>query len=159
MKQAWRKFSPHRPMVYYFFEDIIDAEYESENRLVKIFTYFSVIGIVIAALGLFGLVSYMAEQRTREIGIRKVLGASVSKIVSLIMTEFIRSVVIANLIAWPVAWIFLNKWLENFAYRTKMGVWIFLSTGLVTIFIAVFTISYQSIKSARANPVDSLKYE
>ena len=109
--------------------------------------------------GLFGLASFMAEQRTREAGIRKVLGATVPNIVRQLSREFITWVLLANIIAWPIAFIAMNKWLQNFAYRTSIGIGTFILSGLIALVIALFTVSYQSIKAALANPVQALKYE
>ena len=110
-------------------------------------------------LGLFGLASFLAEQRTREIGIRKVLGASVPGVVLLFLKEFSKWIVLSNLIAWPAAYIAMNKWLQNFAYRTDVGIETFILSGLLALGIALLTVSYQSLKSANANPVEALKYE
>ncbi len=115
--------------------------------------------IGIACLGLFGLASFSAEQKTKEIGVRKVLGASVSGITFLLTKEFTRWVLVANLVAWPVAWVVMNSWLQGFAYRTQIGWPVFLLSGLLALGIALITVSYQSIKAATLNPVDSLKYE
>ena len=125
----------------------------------RVFGAFAILAIFIACLGLFGLTAFAAEQRTKEIGIRKVLGASDSKIFLLLSKEFVRWVLLANLIAWPISYFAMNKWLQNFAYRTHTGVVSFLLSGGTALLIAYLTVSYQSIKSARANPVDSLRYE
>ena len=124
-----------------------------------IFGSFSILAIIIACLGLFGLISFATEQRTKEIGIRKVLGASVQGIVGLLITKFIKWVLMADIIAWPLAYFFMNNWLKNFAYRTDMSIWIFIISGLTALAIALLTISYQTIKAATSNPVDSLRYE
>jgi putative ABC transport system permease protein len=115
--------------------------------------------IIIACLGLFGLISFAAEQRTKEIGIRKVLGASVANLVSLLSRDFLKLVAMANVIAWPVAWFAMNKWLENFAYRIDIGWWVFVLAGGLALLIALVTVSTQAIKAALANPVESLRYE
>ena len=125
----------------------------------KIFGYFTFLAIFIACLGLFGLASFTAEQRTKEIGVRKVLGASVSNIIFLLSKEFLKWVVIANLIAWPVAWYALSSWLENFAYRTNIGIWVFILSGAVAVIIAILTVGFQAVKAAIMNPVESLRYE
>jgi putative ABC transport system permease protein len=115
--------------------------------------------IIIACLGLFGLISFAAEQRTKEIGIRKVLGASVANLVSLLSRDFLKLVAMANVIAWPVAWFAMNKWLENFAYRIDINWWVFALAGGLALVIALATVSTQAIKAALANPVESLRYE
>jgi putative ABC transport system permease protein len=122
-------------------------------------TYFAVLTVFVACLGLFGLASFTTEQRTKEIGIRKVLGASVSNIILLLSKDFLKLVVIANIIAWPIAFYFVNSWLQNFAYRTSVNWLFFLLTGVLSLIIALFTVSIQSANSARANPVESLRYE
>ena len=120
---------------------------------------FSSLAILIACLGIFGLVSFTAEQRTKEIGIRKVLGASVSGIIMNLLKGFTKWIVLANVIAWPIAYYFMNKWLQNFAYQMNLNVWAFIFAGLATLAIALLTVSYQAIKAATASPVDSLRSE
>ena len=127
--------------------------------MAKLLGTFSVLAILIACLGLFGLVTFITEQRTKEIGIRKVLGSTVTGVFILLAREFIKWVLIANLIAWPVAYYFMSNWLQDFAYRIDITFWPFLLSGLVALLIAVITVSYQSIRAALANPVESLKYE
>jgi len=153
------EFSPESPFSYSFFDERIDRMYRSEQKLGQSFIYFTLITIFVACLGLFGLTSFTAEQKTKEIGIRKVLGASVSGIVYLLSRELVKWVLIANLIAWPLAWFFSNRWLQNFAYRINVNIWTFILSAALALAIALITVSYQSVKSARANPVDSLRYE
>ena len=159
VKGVMKKFSPSSPFFYSFFDEVFERAYFTEQRMGRIFGAFAILGIFIACLGLFGLTTLAAEQRTKEIGIRKVLGASDSKIFLLLSKEFIRWVLVANLIAWPLAYFAMNKWLQNFAYRIHIGIVAFLISGGTAFLIAYLTVSYQSIKSARANPVDSLRYE
>ena len=140
-------------------DEAYDNLYKSEIRLNIFFRLFTLIAIFISSLGLFGLASFMAERRTKEIGIRKVLGASVPSIVIFISRGFTKWVLLANIIAWPVAYYFMNKWLRNFAYRIDLSVWIFFLSGLAAFGVALLTVSYQSVKAAVANPVDSLRYE
>ena len=154
-----KKFSPSYPFSYSFFDEVFERAYFTEQRMGRVFSSFAVLAIFIACLGLFGLTAFAAEQRTKEIGIRKVLGASDSKIFLLLSKEFIRWVLLANLIAWPIAYVAMNKWLQNFAYRIHIGIVAFLISGGTALLIAYLTVSYQSIKSARANPVESLRYE
>ena len=154
-----KKFSPGSPFSYSFFDEVFERAYFTEQRMGRVFGAFSILAIFIACLGLFGLTAFAAEQRTKEIGIRKVLGASASKIFLLLSREFLRWVLLANLIAWPVAYFAMHKWLQNFAYRIQVGIVAFLISGGTALLIAYLTVSYQSIKSARANPADSLRYE
>jgi putative ABC transport system permease protein len=154
-----KKFSPSYPFSYSFFDEVFERAYFSEQRMGTIFKAFAILGIFIACLGLFGLTTFTAEQRIKEIGIRKVLGASDSKIFLLLSKEFMRWVLLANLIAWPIAYFAMNQWLKNFAYRAQIGIVAFLISGGTALLIAYLTVSYQSIKSARANPVVSLRYE
>jgi len=153
------KFAPGYPSNYHFLDEALDDLYRSEERVGTIFRYFSVLAIFISCLGLFGLASFMAEQRTKEIGIRKVLGATVSNIIFLLSKEFAKWILVANIIVWPIAYYAANKWLQGFAYRTTIGLWIFILAAAMVLFIALLTVSYQSFKAATANPIDSLKYE
>lgn len=159
VKGVMKKFSPSYPFSYSFFDEVFERAYFTEQRIGRIFGAFSFLGIFIACLGLFGLTAFAAEQRTKEIGVRKVLGASDSKIFLLLSREFVKWVLFANIIAWPVAYYAMNSWLQNFAYRVHLGVAAFIIAGVAALLIAYITVSYQSIKSARTNPVNSLKYE
>ena len=154
-----KKFAPSYPFSYSFFDEMFERAYFTEQRMGRIFGAFAILAIFIACLGLFGLATFAAVQRTKELGIRKVLGASDSKIFLLLSKEFIRWVLLANLFAWPIAYFVMNKWLQNFAYRIHIGIAAFLISGGTALLIAYLTVSYQSIKSARANPMDSLRYE
>ncbi len=138
---------------YSFMNDDFNRIYDSEQRIGRIVISFSAFAIFIACLGLFGLVTYAAEQRTREIGVRKVLGASVSNIVGMLSTDFLKLVLLAALIAFPFAWWAMHKWLQDFAYRITISWWIFLAAGLLAIVIALATICFQAIKAALMNPV------
>lgn len=155
----WDRFHPGYPVSYTFLDDRLNALYRNEARMMEMFGYFSMLAIFIACLGLFGLASFTTEQRTKEIGVRKVLGATVSKIIILLSREFARWVLAANIIAWPIAYFAMDKWLDNFAYRVNIGWTAFLLTAVLTSMIALLTVSYQSIKAAVANPADSLRYE
>ena len=159
IEKVWKEFSPDYPFIYNFIDEMFAGQYHSEERLGKTIGYFTMLGIFIACLGLFGLVSFMAEQRTKEIGIRKVMGASVSGIIVMLSKEFSKWIMLANIIAWPVAYFAMHKWLQSFAYRTNMGIGTFLLSALLALAIAMLTVSYQSLKAATANPVDSLRYE
>jgi putative ABC transport system permease protein len=159
IEKVWKKHSGGYPFEYYFLDEAYDNLYKSELRLNTFFRLFTLIAIFISSLGLFGLASFTAERRTKEIGIRKVLGASVPSIVIFISRGFTKWVLLANIVAWPVAYYFMNQWLQSFAYRIELSVWIFILSGLAAFIIALLTVSYQAIKAATANPVDSLRYE
>lgn len=159
VENKWKELSPHQQFVYSFMDQDFDAAYRSEQRIGTIFISFSTLAILIACLGLLGLAAYAAEQRNKEIGIRKVLGASVSTIVGMLSMDFIKLVVISILIASPLAWFAMNKWLQGFAYRENIQWWILVIAGTVAILIAFIPISFQSIKAALANPVKSLRSE
>jgi len=159
VQEKWVTLAPNFPFVYSFLDEDFDKLYKSEERLGRIFIYFSLLSIFIASLGLIGLASYSAEQRTKEIGIRKVLGASVSNIVLLLSKEFSRWALLANFIAWPVAYVIMRSWLQNFAYRVGIGLETFLLTATVTFLVALLSVGYQSLRAAVADPVKSLRYE
>lgn len=159
LKELWGVIDPGRPLDYFFLDESFDAQYRAEERLSGIFSSFTVFAILIACLGLFGMASYMAEQRTKEIGIRKVLGASIPGVVALLARDFVKLVLIANLVAWPLAYYFMSRWMQNFAYRAGIAPWIFFLTGLAAMTIALLTVSYQSIRAALSDPVRAIKYE
>ena len=140
-------------------DDAFDSMYRAEQRMGKLFNAFTSLAIFISCLGLLGLASFMAEQRTKEIGIRKVLGASAGNIVLLLSREFLLLVGIANVVAWPAAYYFMRQWLGNYAYYAGINLVIFAISGFLALVIALLTVSYQSLKAASANPVDSLRYE
>ena len=159
IKKTWKTHIADIPIEYHFVDDMIDELYQSEERLSGLINVFTLLAIVISCLGLFGMASFMAQQRTKEIGIRRILGASVSRIVFLLTREFVKWVLIANIIAWPVAFYAMRIWLNEYPYRAKIGVVIFIISGLVALAIALMTVIYQAAKAAVANPADSLKYE
>jgi putative ABC transport system permease protein len=159
VEDQWNQFTNNQPFEYVFFDDQFDMIYKAEIQAGKVITAFACLAIFIACLGLLGLASFTAGQRTKEIGIRKVLGATVSGIMILLNKDFIKWVLIANLIAWPLAYYVMNKWLQSFAYRISLNIWMFLPAAAVALVIALLTVSYQSIKAAISNPVDSLRYE
>jgi len=159
MKKQWKGILPHVPCNYFFLDDQYDKQYRADQKVGSFLRHFTVLAIFISCLGLFGLASYTAEQRTKEIGIRKVLGAPVSKIVIMLSKEFTKWVLIANIIAWPIAYFSMSKWFQDFVYRTKINPLNFVLAALLVLIIAVLTVSYQSVKAALTNPVDSLKYE
>ncbi|MGB8321198.1 MAG: ABC transporter permease [Ignavibacteriaceae bacterium] len=159
LKSSWNSFTNETPFKYSFLDHNLEQQYTSEYHLGKLFLTFSIFAIFIAALGLLGLTAFITEQRTKEIGIRKVLGASVKEVVLLLSKEFTKWVLIANIIAWPAAYYIMNLWLQNFAYKTNISVWIFLASGLIALIISILTISLHTFKAANANPVKSLRYE
>ncbi len=156
---VWKQLAPHRLFIYSFLDEDFNKQYESDFRFRQIFTTFSVLAIFIACLGLLGLATYTAEQRTKEIGIRKVLGANIGSIVGLLSKDFIKLVLIAIVVATPLAWYVMNRWLEGFAYQVTIQWWIFLISGVLAVIVALVTISFQSVKAAMMNPVNSLKSE
>src|SRR6478736_2394877 len=153
IEKVWGKFSPQFPLEYFFLDQRLNQQYKTQENLAKLVGYFSILAIFIACLGLFALASFTAQQRTKEIGIRKVMGASVRSIVYLLTKDFVKLVMLAALIAFPVAWLGMHRWLENFAYRTHIPVWVFALAGFLGLLIAVLTVSYQAVKAAYANPV------
>jgi len=158
-REKWNHFLPAQPFEYSFLDESFYDVYRTEQGLGKIFGTFALLAIFIGCLGLFGLAAFISEQRTKEIGIRKVLGASISSIIRLLSTEFIILVGIANMIAWPAAYFIMNQWLQEFAYKTSLSIWTFLAAGMTALIIALLTISYQSVKAALADPVKSIQYE
>jgi putative ABC transport system permease protein len=159
IENKWNRFIPDRPFDYTFLDESFDKQYRDEDRFGNLFLNFAVLAIFISCLGLLGLASYSTIQRTKEIGIRKVLGASVSNITTLLSKDFIKLVLIALLIASPIAWFGMHKWLEGFAYRINIDWWIFILAGALAILIALLTVSFQAIRAAIANPVKSLRTE
>ena len=159
IENKFKKLFPNKLYQHFFLDEDFAEQYRAEERLGTIFNFFTLLGILIACLGLFGLASYMAEQKTKEIGIRKILGAPTFKIVIQLSKEFTKCILIANLIAWPIAYFAVHRWLQEFAYRIKPGVFQFVFSGALALLIALITVSWQSIKAASANPVDSLRYE
>lgn len=159
IEKKWKEIYPKYPFEYRFLDDILQSLYQSEQSIGTVVTVFTVLALFISCLGIFGLSLYTAEQRTKEIGIRKVLGASVSSVVKHISKEFVFLVIIANVIAWPLAYIMINQWLQSFAYRIAMGWLTFILAGIVVLVLSLLTVSWQIIRAATANPVDSLRYE
>ncbi|MEP6846256.1 MAG: ABC transporter permease [Panacibacter sp.] len=159
VKNVWSKFSPDYPIEYTFLDESFNKMYQSEEKLNTLLWIFCAMAIVVGCMGLFGLAAFAAEQRRKEIGIRKVLGASISSIVSMLSTDFVKLVLIASLIAFPIAWWAMNKWLEDFAYRIQISWWVFIIAGIASLLIALITVSFQAIKAAIANPVKSLRTE
>ncbi len=159
VRLAWERVLPNTPFEHQFLHDVIGAQYVDEEKLGHLFTFFAGLAIAIACLGVFALASFTAERRTKEIGIRKVLGASTKSVVGLLSREFMILVLVSNLIAWPVAYYFIDEWLSDFASRFELGVGVFLAAAAIALVIALLTVSFQAIKAATANPIESLKYE
>jgi putative ABC transport system permease protein len=159
IRNVWDTFMMGYPLEYSFLDSDYDALYHNEERTGRIFTVFAALAIGIGCLGLLGLASFAAEQKTREIGIRRVLGASTGGIMMLLSRDLLRWVALANLVAWPVAFFIMNKWLENFSYRIGLSWFFFVLAGLLTLFIAWFSTSFQAYKAANTDPVIALKHE
>ncbi|MGD8539206.1 MAG: ABC transporter permease [Candidatus Aminicenantes bacterium] len=158
-RRIWEEYNGNRPFEYSFYDQEIDQKYRQEEQANRIFGYFAILSIFISCLGLFGLTMFMAEQKTKEIGIRKVLGASSSKIVVLLNREFLRCVLIASVIAWPLGWIIMRNWLNSYPNRTDLGWSFFVLSSLLAVVITLATVSFHAIKAALANPSDALRYE
>src|SRR6056297_3109936 len=159
IKKTWQIFESAFPLEYHFLDQSLDRQYKDDERFGKLFTFFAAFAIVIACLGLYGLSLFSTQQRTKEIGIRKANGASVRDILSLFLKEFTLNVIIANLIAWPSAYFFMKNWLTNFPYRTNIEIWIFAVALGISLFIAILTVSYNTIKAANTNPAYTLRDE
>jgi len=159
VEKTWKDHFPDIQFNYEFINDYLRTFYKAEAKLQTILLIFTLLAIVIACLGLFGLAIFVARQKVKEIGVRKALGASVASIVYMLSKTFTRWVILANIIAWPVAWYFMNEWLSSFSYRIQLNAWTFILSGLSALIIALLTISYRSWRAARRNPVDALRYE
>jgi putative ABC transport system permease protein len=159
VKKIWKIYNPEYPFEYHFLDEANSKMYTTDQRTGSLFRVFAFIAIFISCLGLFGLMTYTAQLKTREIGIRKVLGATVSSLTGLLAKEFISLVLLAIVLATPVGWYFMDRWLQDFAYRISIGWWIFPLAGAIALLIAVLTISFQAIKAALANPVKNLRTE
>ncbi|MCP4723760.1 MAG: FtsX-like permease family protein [bacterium] len=159
LEKSWKKVLPDMPFKFFFLDEAYSSYYHSERKSGKLMSTFTVISILITCLGLFGLASFSADRRRKEIGVRKVLGASVPVICNLMIHDYLRWIVIANLIAWPIAYFTSNIWLQSFAYKINIGLMVFILSGLITFLIVIITIGYKSMKAAKENPVKSLRYE
>ena len=159
LHNKWDKMAPGIPFEFFFIGEEFNGLYQTEERLIHIFTYFSILAIFIACLGLFGMAAFAAEQRTKEIGIRKILGASLSGLVMTLNKEFLILAAIANVFAWPLVYLYARTWLQDFPYRTAINIWIFFAAAVLVLLIGLLTTSFQSLKAALADPVDSLRYE
>jgi putative ABC transport system permease protein len=159
IQKEWKAISPLYPIEYSFMDENFDRMYRGDQRLARIFRYFAALAIFIAMLGLFGLAAFIAEQRTKEIGIRKVLGATISEVSVLLVKEFTWLIMVASIIAWILAWLWAKNWLQEFAYRMDLDIWIFIVATLIALVIAWITVIYQTLKAANTNPAESLRYE
>ena len=159
IRLTWEKIDPNEPFEYFFLDDVFDEIYRSEKKMSSILLYIAILAIIIACMGLFGLALYSTEQRTKEIGVRKVFGSTVTRVVFLLTGNFTRWVLLANILAWPVAYIIVKKYMQMYAYRINLPLWIFFLTALVAYLIALITISFQSIKAGITNPAEALRYE
>jgi putative ABC transport system permease protein len=159
IRDTIKNINPNYPFEFHFLDENIDRFYQKEKQINRIITSFTILAVFISCLGLFGLSLFMAEQRTKEIGIRKTLGASVANIVRLMSKDFLFLVALANLISWPVSFFIMKKWLQNFAYRIDIGVWVYALAASLALLIAFVTIALHTVRAATANPVDSLRYE
>ena len=157
--RVWNNIHPTGNVNYAFMDEKINGIYRQEQRMMTLFRYFSLLAILIACLGLLGLSSFISKRRTKEIGIRKVNGATIFNIITMLNRDFIKWVIIAFIIACPVAYYFMDIWLQNFAYRTNIGWWIFMGAVIIVLVVALLTVSFQSHKAASRNPIESLRYE
>ncbi|MEJ0106110.1 MAG: FtsX-like permease family protein [Bacteroidota bacterium] len=159
IETVYKKYNAEDPFEYRFADEEYAKKFSNEERVGKLAGFFTILAIFISCLGLFGMASFMAEQRTKEIGVRKVLGASVFALWSLLSKEFVVLVSISLFLSVPVAYYFMHSWLQNYQYRTTISVWIFVAAGSAALIITLLTVSFQSIKAARMNPVKSLRTE
>jgi putative ABC transport system permease protein len=159
LEKAWDRINPSIPFDYRFLNERIDRFYTAEKKVGRIIMYFTIFAFFIAALGLYGLATFISEQRTKEIGIRKAMGSSISRISYILSRDFAKPVLLANLIAWPVAWYSMDRWLQHFSYRTDLALWIFPAAAIVTLLLALITVNMRTIRAASANPVHALRYE
>jgi putative ABC transport system permease protein len=157
--ETWQELLPSYPFKYQFYDQWFDSMYRSEERFAKTIGFFAILAIVISCIGILGLAIFSSERRIKEIGIRKVNGAKISEILTMLNKDFVKWVAIAFIIATPIAYYAMNKWLESFAYKTELSWWIFALAGFLALGIALLTVSFQSWKAASRNPVESLRYE
>jgi len=159
IEKSWTKIIPDRPFEYFFLDEDFGNQYLAEQKFGSLFMSFAILAIVISCLGLFALATFTLQRKVKEIAIRKVMGSSVVNIIKLFSWGFLKLVIIANLLAWPVAWFIMSEWVNDFAYKTEISWWLFLIAGSVAVLIAFMTVAYQSLKAAMTNPVDSLRDE
>jgi putative ABC transport system permease protein len=159
LEKVWNRFTPEFPFTYRFLDEFFGRMYSGERRTMSVFRYFSLLAVLVSCLGLFGLAALVSEQRTKEIGVRKILGATVPEIIRLLSWEFVKGVLVANLIAWPAAYFAMSRWLDNFAYHADIRLWMFPAAAALALLTALLTVSFQTIRAAVTDPVDSLRYE
>ena len=159
LEEKWNEFAPDSPFEYAFFDDALESLYTNENRFGKIISLSTLLAVFIACIGMFGLSFFIGEQRTREIGVRKVFGSTSMQALTLILKQYMIMVLIANLVAWPVVWYAMNKWLQNFAYRINFELWLFVAVAILSMIIVLGTMTFQTVRAARTNPADTLKFE
>jgi putative ABC transport system permease protein len=159
MRSTWARFSPGFPFDFYFLNRRLAEQYRAEQRIDELFKIFAALSLLVGCLGLFGLSAFTAERRAKEVGIRKALGATISELVRMFSAEYTKLLLVAWMLATPVAWYAARSWLQNFAYQAEVGVWPYLTAGLLTLLFAWITVSYHSLKAASANPVETLRYE
>jgi putative ABC transport system permease protein len=159
VKEVWGKFVPQHPLEYAFLDAAFDAQYRTEERMISLFNAFTALAVLLSCLGLYGLVSFSVAQRTKEIGIRKVLGADIPHILFLLSRDFLKLVLLASLIACPLAYWLINKWLENYSSRVEIGFWFIITPCLLVLAIAILTVGIKTWLAAKANPVKALRYE
>lgn len=159
VQASWQKAFPGNPFEYFFLDDFIARQYENEQKFGKLFTTFSLLEMVVGCLGLFGLSAYTATQRTKEIGIRKALGSTSQGIFVLLSKEYVKLVLLSIVLATPVVWYLMQSWIESFPYRTEISALVFVVAGCIVLFVSVLTVSFQTMRASRTNPIDSLRYE
>ena len=158
-EETYARFFPGNPFDYFFLDDFFNRQYDNEQEFSRVFTLFAGFAIIVACLGLFGLSSFSAIQRTKEIGIRKAIGADVSNIIFILTKEFVQLVLVAIVIAWPIIYLIMDAWLNNFATRIELGISVFLTSGLVVVLVAIVTVGYKTLITAKSDPVKALRYE
>jgi putative ABC transport system permease protein len=159
IEKTWKRFDPQNPYIYRFLDEQFDSQYNREEKMLSIFSYFSILTILLACLGLFGLSAFMAQRRRREIGIRKVMGSDAGRIVRSFLRGYIKWVVLANIISWPLIFYLMNLWLQNFAYRTSVDWLLFIAATVLTLILAMSTVGYHALKAAHTNPAEVLRDE
>ena len=159
IENGWAVFFPGNPFDYFFLDEFFNRQYDSDRRFSSVFSIFSFLAIFVACMGLFGLASFMTSQRTKEIGIRKALGSSVNAIVVLLSSGFAKLVLVSNLFALPLAWWLMDQWLQTFPYHINVSITVLILSGLLVVFIALVSVSFQTIKAALVNPANTLRYE